>query len=237
MIAAIEESVACSPSVLPRVARQFSVRMGPGDGASEAFVDIALPDELRAAVPKRQLQFRAGRFCALKALDALQPGRLVRALFRASNGAPLWPHGVIGSITHTDRFASAAVARTDEALALGIDSEAIMSEDRARRVMLAVAWPSEVAHARAAGCTRLEALTLVFSAKETLFKCLHPLVGRMFGFHDVRIVGVDAAAGAFYARPAAGLSVRFHAGTSLEGRFAFDGDHMHTGMLIRAAEA
>jgi len=159
----------------------------------------------------------------------------MRPLLRGPAGAPLWPDGVICSITHTDDFASAAVARTSDALAVGIDSEGIMSEARARSVMMAVAWPSEVAHARAAGCTRLEALTLVFSAKETLFKCLHPLVGRMFGFHDIRIVAVDAVASAFYARPVGSLSPRFHSGTSLEGRFAFDEQQVHTGMLIRSA--
>jgi enterobactin synthetase component D len=223
-----------SPNILPSVARQFSVRIDEMDPFSAAFDEIELPDDLHSAVPKRQVQFRAGRFCAINALEALDPQQRIRALPRGRNGAPCWPEGVTGSITHTHDFVSAAVARTCDALAIGIDSEPIMADAQARRVMTVVAWPSELAHARAGGFSRLEALTLVFSAKESLFKCLHPVVGRRFDYHDVRIVGVDAASGSFYARPVMNLSPRFSAGATLEGRFELDHRRVHTGMFLRA---
>lgn len=229
-----ESRIVDSPNIVPSVARQVSIRIDEMAPFSAAFERIELPDDLHSAVPKRQAQFRAGRFCALKALEALDPQRRIRALPRSRNGAPCWPHGVTGSITHTDDFASAAVARTCDALAIGIDSEPIMADAQARRVMMVVAWPSELAHARAAGFSRLEALTLVFSAKESLFKCLHPLVGRMFDYHDVRIVGVDAASGSFYARQVTNLSPRFSVGVILEGRFELDHRRVHTGMFLRA---
>ena len=151
-------------SVLPHFARQASVHL---DGALPAEMElIALPTALDAAIPKRRMQFRAGRYCATKAMGALGPSYAGRSAARAANGAPLWPEGLVGSITHTDDFASAAVALSADAAALGIDTERIMTEPRARNVCRMIAWPSEVGHARTAGLSRLEGMTLVFSAKE-----------------------------------------------------------------------
>ena len=231
-----EARAARNPRVLPDAARQFSVRIDPNDvGDDDTLFDlIELPDDLRSSVPKRQRQFRAGRYCAMRALGTLDSSLAVEAVPRGPTGAPVWPAGVTGSITHTDDFVSAAVVRRQEALALGIDSERIMSEERAREVQRVVAWPSELACARDAGLSRLEALTLVFSSKESLYKCVHPRVGRVFGFHDVRIERVDPVAGTFYARIARELSEEFPADVMLEGRFEIDYPWVHTGMLLRA---
>jgi len=125
------------------------------------------------------------------------------------------------------------VAPTSKVEALGIDTERIMTAERARGVSQAVAWPCELAHARAAGCDRLEALTLVFSAKEAIFKCLHASVGRVFDFCDVRIVTIDARTRTFMVRVVRPLSVRFPAQHILQGRFEIERGWIHTGMLLR----
>ncbi len=172
----------------------------------------------------------------MKAMEALDHRLAGHHVGRTAAGAPLWPQGFVGSITHTDDFASAAVALTTDVVALGIDTERVMSEPRAREVGRVIAWPVELVPARAAGLTRLEALTLVFSAKESIFKCVHPRVGRMFAFHDVRLIDVDAAARTFSARMATTLSREFPAGTVLEGGFEIDGDWIHTGMCLAASK-
>jgi enterobactin synthetase component D len=145
---------------------------------------------------------------------------------------PVWPAGVTGSITHTDTFVSAVVARTRDVLSLGIDTERIISAERARTVSPAVAWPCELAQARRAGWGRLEALTLVFSAKESIFKCLYPLIGRFFEFHDVRIVGVDAESRTFVAQVVKTLAADFPAGRELTGRFEFRAGSVHTCVTV-----
>jgi enterobactin synthetase component D len=230
--------VAClqhQPSLfLPIEARQFAAHFEAAElQAATAFAGIDLPGDLRSAVPKRQLQFRAGRFCALEALRTLDPGCSVKQIARGPSGAPRWPDGVTGSITHTENFAAAAVAWSVEAFALGIDSEPIMNDVRAQRVETTISSPAELSTAIAAGFTRLEALTLVFSAKETVFKCLHPRVGRMFGYHDVRIANVDRGARTFIAQVQTSLSRHFSSGAMLEGRLDFDDRQVHTGMLLR----
>jgi len=193
---------------------------------------VALPASLARAVPHRQMQFRAGRYCATKAMLRLDPSLAGRGVGRRADGAPLWPEGVVGSITHTEGVAAAAVASTSDVMALGIDTERIMSDSQAREVSRLVAWPVELVHGCSAGMTRLEALTLVFSAKESIFKCLYRVVGRRFDFHDVRIVHVDA--GTFTARVVCTLSDSCRVNTTLHGRFACESSWIHTGVVLAA---
>jgi enterobactin synthetase component D len=231
----VDEQIARNPNVLPSFARQFSLRLeamgalGPG----AAFDAIDVPDELRAAVPQRQRQFRAGRFCAMRALEALAPGRRFETLPRTGSGAPAWPDGITGSITHTGDFVSAAVALTRDVRAMGIDSERLIAGAQMDHVATAVASPAELGCVTT-GWTRAEAITFVFSAKESIFKCLHRLVGRMFDYHDVRIASVNAVAGTFRARLVTSLSPRFPAETMLAGRFELDDPWIHTGMFLPA---
>ncbi|NOT27595.1 MAG: 4'-phosphopantetheinyl transferase superfamily protein [Acidobacteria bacterium] len=193
---------------------------------------IPLAAGLERAVPRRQMQFRAGRYCAMRALAALDPRFGRSPIDRATTGAPVWPEGVTGSITHTDDYASAAVAWTAHTVSLGIDTERVMSTPQAQDVGSLLASAAELRHCDAAGLSSLEAFTFVFSAKESVFKCLHPLVGRMFEFDDVRVFGVDAAAKAFHVRIVKDLSEAFPSGTLLEGRFAVDRGRVHTGISL-----
>ncbi|MXM68985.1 hypothetical protein GR925_37740 [Streptomyces sp. HUCO-GS316] len=94
--------------------------------AVEVFGDLPLsgarPVELRllapGAVDGRPREFATGRACARRALEALgvaEPGPVLRE----PGGAPWWPPGVRGSITHCPGYRAAAVADADDALALG----------------------------------------------------------------------------------------------------------------------
>jgi enterobactin synthetase component D len=216
--------------VLPGFARQFHLYLDrplPRDVES-----VVVPPALAFALPRRRTQFRSGRYCAMKAIEALDGLCAEPQIGRSVNGAPVWPKGIVGSITHTDDFAAAAVALTSDARAVGIDTERIMSDSQARNVGCIVAWPAEVAHARTAGLSRLEAVTLVFSAKESIFKCLHPIVACYFDFHDVRIVEVDGPRRTFTARVVRTLSEAFPAGTMLRGSFEVEVLWVHTGIAL-----
>ena len=172
----------------------------------------------------------------MKAMAALDPALARHQLDRSATGAPVWPLGLTGSITHTDDFASAAVASTAAVVSLGIDTEWVMSEQQARNVGNLVASSIELQRCRSAGIGPMEALTLVFSAKESIFKCLHPLVGRLFDFDDVRLVSIDAAMQTFHAEIVNTLDSAFPVGTVLEGHFAFDHHRVHTGLSLPIPE-
>ena len=232
------ESVVRNPAILPSPSRQFSIRFVANEVASDvtAFHDIVVPRELQNAVAARQWQFRAGRFCAFEALRLLEPHRVITSIPRSGSGAPVWPDGLTGSITHTEGFVSAAVARTSDLEALGIDSEPIMSAERAGRVSSVIASPCELAHVTRAGCSWLEALTLVFSAKEAIFKCLRGRVPRFIDFHDLQIIDCDPWALTFTARVVKTLSERFPVNAVLRGQFEVDARWIHTGVVLEAKD-
>jgi enterobactin synthetase component D len=173
-----------------------------------------------------------GRWCARAALASLGFARTIPA--RDESGRPVWPAGVVGSITHTAGCARAAVASRSVARAVGVDSERVLSPSRARLVADTIATESEIAAGVNAGLDRSEALTLAFSAKESLFKCLHQLVTWRFGFEDARLVRVDGSDRRFSLQIETTLSADFPAGTTLTGRFAVESAVLHTGLLLRA---
>jgi enterobactin synthetase component D len=181
------------------------------------------------------MEFLAGRFCAMEALRRLDPSRAPIMPGRTERGAPVWPSGVVGSITHTGGYVSAAVARSADMRARGIDAERRVSVPQARRLSLQVCWASELMQGMEAGLDRVQSLTLAFSAKEAIFKCLFPLTGHMFYYHDVRIEHVDARTGMFDARLIKTLSPEFRAGMHVEGRFELSESLVHTGVYLRAS--
>ncbi len=133
-------------------------------------------EAIARAVPRRQAEFASGRRLAHQALKQLNG--LACAIPVAADRSPLWPAGIIGSITHSESVAAVAVTRVGGAWqALGIDLANIQrfEPDLAR----VICTPAE----RAAALP----LALVFSAKESLFKCLHPLTKAWMDFSDAEI--------------------------------------------------
>ncbi|UUZ50689.1 hypothetical protein LP420_13630 [Massilia sp. B-10] len=81
---------------------------------------------------KRQAEFIAGRICAQAALAEYGNGRHSVAI--GSHRQPLWPAGLIGSITHNGQYAAALVCPASALLGVGIDIESVVSDD-ARQAM------------------------------------------------------------------------------------------------------
>src|SRR5690242_19900117 len=100
----------------------------PGVAAAD-LVDAGQPVPLHpleasyvaGAVEHRQRDFALGRFCARAALVLLGVGDVV--IGRDARGRPLWPSGMVGSITHTKGYAAALAARQDRFLSVGVDAE------------------------------------------------------------------------------------------------------------------
>ena len=119
------------------------------------------------AVGKRKREFALGRACARAALDGI--GIETAPILRAGNGAPLWPRGLVGSITHTDGYACAVVGCAQSFKAIGVDAERVggvgdellprLFDDEERARLLAMGEAD-----------RRVAATLGFSAKEACFK-------------------------------------------------------------------
>jgi 4'-phosphopantetheinyl transferase EntD len=149
-----------------------------------------LPEESRLverAVPKRRREFAAARNCARRALLLL--GERPGPILTGPNREPLWPSGVIGSITHCHDYCAAAVAYREEIVSLGIDAERNVA--LARELYDSICTPQELRAFRHSGVTAellgADPGTLVFSAKESLYKAWYPITGAWLGFENAII--------------------------------------------------
>jgi 4'-phosphopantetheinyl transferase EntD len=149
------------------------------------------------AVEKRRREFTTARACARAALRQL--GEPPQAIPTGPRGAPQWPPGIVGSITHCEGFRACALARDTELATLGIDAEP--NEALPDGLLADIALPEER--------TQLAALArdapgvswdrLLFSSKESVYKAWFPLAERWLGFEDAT-VAIDPLAGTFSAR-------------------------------------
>ncbi|PNC12677.1 enterobactin synthase subunit EntD [Enterobacter cloacae] len=140
--------------------------------------------ELADAGRKRKADHLAGRIAAAHAL----PDHTVPAI--GPSGEPLWPDGISGSITHSGTQAMAVVVRDRHAL-IGIDCETILPENEAREIKDGIIDAQEERVLSHSGYPFALALTLVFSAKESLFKALFPQVQAYMGFDSARVTMLD----------------------------------------------
>ncbi len=179
------------------------------------------------AVEKRRREFSTGRACARDALGQL--GVPPREILSGPRGEPLWPEGIVGSITHCDGFRGCAVARRSDFAAIGIDAE--VDAALPDGLLGDIALPEE---RRALAALAREDPTpswdrLLFSIKESVYKAWFPLTGRWLGFEDARVT-INRGNRTFTAR----LLVR---GPVLDGRevSGFSGTWLIAGGVVLSA--
>ena len=153
-----------------------------GDGSIE---HALFPEEAEAvanSLEKRRREFAQGRGYAREALRML--GVEAVAILSRADRAPIWPDGVVGTITHTAGLIVAAVARASEIIGMGIDAES-RAQPMKRGLDRFIRTPAE--RERSDIPEDLDPVRLAFSAKESIHKCVAPLSGVRLGFHDVEL--------------------------------------------------
>jgi 4'-phosphopantetheinyl transferase EntD len=187
---------------------------------------------VRDAVPRRRREFAMGRACARRALARL--GIENRPLLPGHDRAPLWPRGIVGSISHCEGFCAVAVARRDRTSSIGLDVELRVPLDGG--LIQTICTPAErIALPRTAALPEADWAAIVFSAKESFFKCLYPLRPRFLDFHDVEIV-LEPERGAFRARPGRDIGLPTALVGAMQGRFALDEGRIFTAVTLAGAE-
>jgi 4'-phosphopantetheinyl transferase EntD len=182
-----------------------------GADMDDAGQPLALhPDEeifVVKAAPKRRRDFVLGRTCARAALAGL--GHSGAVIGMGEGGAPLWPVGIMGSITHTSGYAAALAADARLFSGIGVDAERVggVTEEL---------WPrlfDTAERDRLMGlddASRAILATVIFSAKEACYKAW-TMKGAL-AFRDIHVA------------PGEGGFTATRSGETLRGRFVVEGD-------------
>ena len=176
-----------------------------------------LPEETAQfgrAIESRTKEFATTRSCARLALAKM--GVPAVPILRGPNREPLWPDGVIGSITHCRGYRAASVAMQSHLLAIGIDAE--IHESLPDEVLQHVCLDQEMAWlTKAPPGTHWD--RVLFSVKESVYKAWFPLTQRWLGFEDVAVI-IRPTEGTFQARLLVpSPSIGGHPLTQFTGRF------------------
>ena len=166
--------------------------------AGEREVELFAEEEATVgnAVEKRRREFITARACARAALAQL--GYPEQPLPAGARGEPLWPTGVVGSITHCAGYRACAVAPASELLTIGVDAEP--GEPLPAGLIGDIALPEERRWIERASAENPAVSwdRLLFSIKESIYKAWFPLARSWLGFEDAS-VAIDPSRGNFSA--------------------------------------
>lgn len=172
--------------VLPAdVVTVTDAELGMDDAAVLAALYPVEAEQIAGAVERRRIEFASARACAREAMTRL--GVPVTPVVRGGKGMPVWPSGVVGTLTHTEGLRAAALAPAGRVRSIGLDVE--VHGSLGAGVLEAVSLPEEAAWVRAAA-TDMPSVhwdRLLFTAKEATYKTWFPLTRRWLGFADARI--------------------------------------------------
>lgn len=160
---------------------------------------IEMPASIARSVKKRQGEFFMGRLAAAAALGHpwTLAGMEAFALPIGTSRQPVWPEGVVGSITHAGPYAAAVAVKGSGITGIGIDIEQRIGAETRQSVEATVLDTTEQAllHTPGHALPYEMLLTLVFSAKESFFKGTFATVGTYFDFDAVVLTALDVAGG------------------------------------------
>ncbi|WP_299496205.1 4'-phosphopantetheinyl transferase superfamily protein [uncultured Shewanella sp.] len=150
---------------------------------------IQLPSKLNKAVPKRKAEYLAGRVLAKHCFAELNLP--YQDIINAEDRSPIWPKNVIGSISHSNETAACAITTSKSIQALGIDLEYDINLKSCEDIYKSIINSSEETLLRATDLPFNQAVTLAFSAKESIYKALYPLIKKFFNFDAVSINNIN----------------------------------------------
>ena len=163
----------------------------------------SLLDSRKSALEIRQAENDCSRRCAAQALR-LAGMKIPQLSFSHSERTNLagaarhnpdcsttWPAGFVGALSHSERWVWAAVARQQEFLSIGLDTNTIVRDNPADSILDEVGAVAEWCQLLAVGLPKNQAVALLTSAKATFYRYWYPLLQRCWDFSDVELVSID----------------------------------------------
>jgi 4'-phosphopantetheinyl transferase EntD len=134
--------------------------------------------------PKRIADFSTGRYCSIKALEQLGIQNSIIPI--GEDRAPIWPEGIVGSISHCDSLTGAIVAKRSDHISLGLDIEEI---GRVTPDLWDLVFTEKEKNylSSLSDEDKLVQSTAIFSIKEAFYKFQYPLTKTFLDFLDVEV--------------------------------------------------
>jgi len=198
-----------------------------------SYYQVNQPDEIKRSVNKRQAEFLAGRLCAISAIHEIDSSVLDIPI--GHNRSPIFPKHIVASITHSEGIALCMAARKSKVELLGVDIEKIIPKKTAREIESSIINLKEKQLLNGLELDFETALTLVFSAKESLFKALHPYVQKYFDFSAARLNQLCLKTRTFEFILTQDLHHQFNCFDSINGQFAYNNDYVFTCTIKKAS--
>lgn len=176
-------SVAIDTLIEGLLPAEIRVAVAPIDN----FVDELTSGErksIQTAVRSRQYEFSTGRMLARRVLAGL--GHPSFELLRDEDRVPVWPVGIIGSISHSKNLCMAAAVGAGLFQGVGLDVEP--DEPVESDIERIVCRDAEKPWLDAGGeGERGRRCRIVFCVKEAVYKAFYPRLREFWSFQDVEV--------------------------------------------------
>ncbi|MBU2426586.1 MAG: 4'-phosphopantetheinyl transferase superfamily protein [Gammaproteobacteria bacterium] len=141
--------------------------------------DIVLPPQIEKSVAKRQTEYLAGRLLLRQMQQQL--GLASMQILPGDDRSPQWPDGQQGSLSHTASDVFAGLSQKTD-YRLGLDIELWLSPAQCRELSPMILSSTErdwcvqflASQSGSLIFTESQLFTLIFAAKEALYKALYP---------------------------------------------------------------
>ncbi len=136
---------------------------------------------MQHAVAKRKREFTAGRILARRALSSLGFGAV--SLPVSEHRYPIWPSGIVGSISHTVDMAGVVVALSKAYSGIGFDIA--LGESVQPDLYRMILDDKELSQVKSNAVADVP--TVIFSYTKSVFKAVIPQFLESLDFQDVRM--------------------------------------------------
>ena len=171
---------------------------------------------------KRLNDYRASRYCARALLEVM--GIYQFPLLKSAEGMPIWPTGIVGSISHSGGLCIAVAASIDTYIqSIGIDIET--AAPLSRGTLDVVCTKEEIARLETIG-EPLFFGKIIFSIKESIFKFFYPLYQQWIGFKDATVY-LDLIENEFSVKFKETIDYRIRS-TAMHGKWFINHDYIIT---------
>lgn len=145
------------------------------------------------AVAKRKAEHVAGRLCIHWCYQMLV-NQTPPLIYSDKHGCPIWPVPFKGSISHCNGKAVGVLTLDPHIQSLGLDIETLLDDKTTADIVSMVLSSEELSLYASAYKEKMLFscyVTLIFSAKEAIYKALYPIVKHMFDFSAASVVAVS----------------------------------------------